>query len=661
MRRGVGIISLGAAVGASLPAAGQGGARVTAIVRVVKTGTVRAPGWQDARLGAALEEGDRLRTGRRSKAGMRFRDGSAVRVDELSEVVVRSGTRDATVNRGALYGSYRGPGTVSGGYAVAAVKGTQFEFRTRGKATRVRCYSGVVYVGTAGADVRAGAADAGTGNTLVDDALIGQTRPWAGTTLRLMSGPDAGQQRTITGFDSATGTVTVDRPFDHPAGPGFDYLLTTQPDLPVVVLTPGTETTVREGRPPSPPRRAFPLAFAGGEEHPWFDELVEGRAVAVYPGSPRHEEDQANAWVLDEAIEKTGGLQEGFGDVNVLRQKPRPQQPSGGGAEIVIGVPTAPTGPTDQVPTPVTGPTNQVPAPTRTSSLARTASVTSVRSVAAGASSLPFLVAAVGAGEARSAAGRPGALWDLEPYAFGADDGGTVGGQARLRGIAGRVMAQVGGRFADFAGNGETDLSEASLLYRSGRWGDLKVGRQHLFVGPANNSELGTLMGFNTADAALWNAPPGRRLGWSVGYLKDSAPLQGDGFSGWYGRGQGTLGGGLWGVTLLTANRAGGGLGASADFSLPLLRDRLDGYVEAGRDPFDHDLVTGGFYFPGLFQRTGVDAFLEYQSRGGFDDRVSLRLRTEFARHWLAVGYLTQELDGKTSGGVGVRYRWQWR
>jgi hypothetical protein len=623
-------------------------ARVTAIVRMVKTGTARAPGWQDARLGAPLEEGDRLRTGRRSKAGMRFRDGSAVRVDELSEVVVRGGTRDATVNRGALYGSYRGPGTVSGGYAVAAVKGTQFEFRTRGKATRVRCYTGVVYVGEAGADVRAGAADGGTGDTLVDDALIGQTRPWVGTTLRLMSGPDAGQQRTITGFDAATGVVTVDRPFAHPAGPGVDYLLTTRADLTVVVLNPGTETTVREGQPPSPPRRAFPLAFAGGEEHPWFEELVEGRSVNVYPGSLQHTEDQQTAWVLDEAIEKTGGLQEGFGDVNVLRQKPARQQPPGGGAEIIIGVPSQPTGPT--------GPTDQVPAPIRSPGLSAVRSARGSQLAASGEGTPTSPPNREPRGTSRS-----GATWDVEPYSFAADEGETVGGQARLRGISGRLLAEVGGRFADFAGNDESDLTEALLLYRSGRWGDLKAGRQHLFVGPTNNSELGTLMGFNTADAAVWSAPAGSRLGWSVGYLADSAPLQGDGFSGWYGRGQGALGGGLWGVTLLTANRAGGGLGATADLSLPLLRDRLDAYVEAGRDPFDHDLVTGGFYFPGLFQRTGVDTFLEYQSRGGFDDRVSLRLRKEFARHWLAVGYVTQELGGKTSGGVGVRYRWQWR
>jgi hypothetical protein len=629
-------------------------ARVTAIVRVVKTGSARLPGWQDARLGTALAEGDRLRTGRRSKAGMRFRDGSVVRVDELSEVVVRDGTRDATVNRGTLYGSYRGPGTVSGGYAVAAVKGTEFEFRARGKATRVRCYTGAVYVGPAGAGLRAGAADAGTGNTLVDDALIGQTGPWVGATLRLMSGPDAGQRRTITGFDAATGTVTVDRPFEHPAGPGVDYLLTTQADLPVVVLTPGTETTVREGEPPSPPRRAFPLAFAGGEEHRWFDELVDGRSVAVYAGSPKHEEDQQHAWALDEAIEQTGGLQEGFGDVSVLREKPRrPQQPPGGGAEIVIGVPSQPTGPTDQVPGPIRSP-----------GLSRVKSALGSQPSTGGgeAGQAQGPAPTVGAGpRARPAKSASAASFDLEPYAFGAREGETIGGQARLRGIMGRVLAQVGGRFADFAGNRKTDLSEASLLYRSGGWGDLKVGRQHLFVGPTNNSELGTLMGFNTADAALWSAPAGSRLGWQVGYLADSAPLQGDGFSGWYGRGQGALGGGLWGVTLLTANRAGGGLGASADLSLPLWRDRLDGYVEAGRDPFDHDLVTGGVYFPLLFQRTGVDTFLEYQSRGGFEDRVSLRLRSEFAPHWLAVGYITKELSGKTSAGVGVRYRWQWR
>jgi hypothetical protein len=197
------------------------------------------------------------------------------------------------------------------------------------------------------------------------------------------------------------------------------------------------------------------------------------------------------------------------------------------------------------------------------------------------------------------------------------------------------------------------------MLHRAG-WGDVKVGRQYVFLGPASNSDLGKLIGFNTMDGAFWVSPPGKRLGWQAGYVYDSAPLVGDGFSGWLGRFHGRVGAGKWGANVLTANRAGGGLGGSIDLSHPIFPNRLEGYVEAGRDSFQQELFAGGLHFPGLYQAANVDAFLEYQSRGGYDDRLSLRLRSEFAPGWLLFGQVTKELGGDTAGGVGLQYLVQW-
>jgi len=649
MRRRV----IGAAVGGwlltAVPAAGQapGQARVTAVVRTVKRTAGVGPTWKAAQLGDGLGTGDRLRTGRRSRAGMRFRDGSAMRVDEQSEVVVQSGTRDVMLRRGTMFGSYNGPGTVTSGHAVAAVRGTEFEFRRQGRAVQVRCYTGSVYVLGGGGDARAGGVDRATTTTLTDDALIGDRRDWSGRTLRIVSGPDAGQVRRIVGFDPRTGTITVDRPFSSEVGPGTDYLLSTQPDASLIILQPGMETTVHDGRPPSRPRRTFSRTFAGGQEKPWFDQVVEGAATEVIAGTDEQKAEQEQEQSLDEAVGETTKLVEKFGNTENIQGPPT----KGGSAEITF--PDRTSG----------GAEILIPTPTSTvRRTARTRSLTAARLAGAG-SAIPLSVLALAArtsGSHVAAGGRVGFAWESEPFAFVGDEGDAIGVRSRMRAVSGRWMASVGARYGQFDGEGDSDLYEAFLLHRTPRWGDLKVGRQYLFLGPATNSDLGKLVGFNTMDGAFWVSPAGKKLGWQVGYVYDSAPLVGDGFSGWLGRFHGKLGAGAWGVNLLTANRAGGGLGASADVSHPIFPGRLEGYLEAGRDSFDQGLFTGGLHFPGLYQAAKVDAFLEYQSRGEFEDRVSLRLRSEFAPGWLLFGQLSKELGGDSAGGAGVQYRWRW-
>jgi hypothetical protein len=605
---------------------------------------------------------------------MRFRDGSVLRVDELSEVAVRGGTRDVFVNRGAMFGSYRGPGTVSSGYAVAAVKGTDFEFRRLGRTVRVRCFSGTVYVGAGSGDARAGSADSGTASSFTDDALIGQTRDWIGRTVRVMAGPDEGEERRITDFDPETGTVTVDRPFGRAPGAEFDYLLTTNPDLRVIVLAPGMETQVHENEEPTRPRRRFAHAPGGPpdrgrRDEPWFEGLPEGARLHVLAGTAEHQQEQHDHWSLDEAVGRTAGLEERFGDVGVLRG--RAGAPSEG-LEVVIptpGTPTSPRNPTDNPQSPGRtaakgrGAERLAPAPSllRRGQGERSRTRSLPAAVGGGSAAWPLALLATPVGGYHPAGDRAGLAWETEPYGFGSDKGEAVGSQARLRLFGRRTMGVVGGRFAYFNGDFHSDLSEAYLMHRSSRWGALSVGRQHLYIGPANNSDLGKLVGFETTDAALWSSPTGRRMRCQLGYLWDSAPLQGDGFSGWFGRAQARMGAGMLGANLLTAHRAGGGLGASVDLSFPLLPDRLDVYGEYGQDPFGRDLVTAGLYFPGVFQSAGVDTFLEYQARSGFDERLSLRLRKALGQRWLAFGYLAHELGGGVSSGLGVRYRWQWR
>jgi hypothetical protein len=554
---------------------------------------------------------------------------------------------DIEVVEGAIFGKYGSPGIIMGPHSVAVVQRGEFEYEVdRGHhETHVRCYSGAILVGSEGAGVRRGLADAGTATTLVDDALAGIPGSWVGGRLLLLSGPGAGQARSVTRFDAATGTVTVDPPFEPPVAAGVEYALTAPEGF--LVLTTRTQTTVHEDGKIDAPQETFPRAFPGGQDDAWVDLVPEAGALDVYPGSALHRKNLVDLWPLDDDCIVRGPDAcdlNPVGNLEVIIRARGPRRASVAGLGSASGtfqsaaIPRSPSG-----------------------AALSLAALTGVSAANRAESGQTDATSAVAGPEVRAAPvrGLSGVIWQVAPYVIGSNEGETLGGLARMQAVHGRLLASVGGLYERFRGDEHIDLSESSLLYRFGRGGDLRVGRQHLFIGPVNNSRLGTLIGASTVDGAIWSAPPSRRLNWRVGYLRDSAVLDGGGASGWLGRVGGPLGRGLWGVTLLTANRVTGGLGASADLSLPLIPLQLDGYVEFGRDPYDRDLVTGGIYFAGLRRRTGIQLFVEYQSRDGFDDRVSLRLNGEFAPHWLAVGYLFQELGGKTSGGVALRYQWQ--
>jgi hypothetical protein len=96
-------------------------ALVWGIVRVVN---VWLPGNNEpvmARLGMVLPPGTRVRTGGRSKAILLLNSASRVTLDENTELVV-SGA-GPQVRNGKITADHYGPGTITGGYATAAVRG----------------------------------------------------------------------------------------------------------------------------------------------------------------------------------------------------------------------------------------------------------------------------------------------------------------------------------------------------------------------------------------------------------------------------------------------------------------------------------------------------------------------------------------------------------
>jgi hypothetical protein len=52
--------------------------------------------------------------------------------------------------------------------------------------------------------------------------------------------------------------------------------------------------------------------------------------------------------------------------------------------------------------------------------------------------------------------------------------------------------------------------------------------------------------------------------------------------------------------------------GVTLDFSIPVIKNKLDFYGELGTDPFRRDLRTFGITIPYLYQKTNLDLFIEH-------------------------------------------------
>ena len=97
-------------------------ARVSKVQRTVEA-RVGTGAFRKTREGAALRVGDTLRTGRRSKADVRFADGSLLRLGQLSTVELRS-SKGVRLTGGQLLFSMLKPGRVLAGTAAAEIKGS---------------------------------------------------------------------------------------------------------------------------------------------------------------------------------------------------------------------------------------------------------------------------------------------------------------------------------------------------------------------------------------------------------------------------------------------------------------------------------------------------------------------------------------------------------
>lgn len=119
---------------------------VTGIVHGLEVQTAGQTPWKSATVWTTLGRGDALRTAADQQASVMFADGSQMKLDEKTEVVVRGYTLDARRGRiSLLVQGNRKPYQVTTPNAVAGIEGTELEVDVADDTT-VRCAKGAVAV-----------------------------------------------------------------------------------------------------------------------------------------------------------------------------------------------------------------------------------------------------------------------------------------------------------------------------------------------------------------------------------------------------------------------------------------------------------------------------------------------------------------------------------
>lgn len=630
-------------------------AKFTAVQGVVAKRAAGRKHWSRAKVGTTLKAGDRAATGKRSAAQINFPDGSYVRLSERTDLVIRSTTKviNIHVDKGRAYGKFAegSKGTIGGRSAVAAVKGTVIEFiAEEGEPEAVRCHQGEVLLGQAGPLSFTGTAEAGAVDTLVDSALQGQPDGyWVGATVAITGGTNVGEERTVVAFDGATGTVTADAPFPAPIDATSEYALSLPPPPDALTLEAGQEARTQPGQAPGVPFPTAPEEFAGGEEDPFFRYVRPGE-TDVFPGTPGQETFQDETVTLGDVVGGALGGQEQRGSLQVIiasrgQRSSRPgvaSAPRRSGPGVQLGGP------------PVSG---------------RRDGLDSLAAPLFAAAPLSLL----GSGAFDAAAGQQPPDRDdewllnervgVELFGFWGEGGGSSSGvRVRPTGVLRNVYFEFGGTARSlFDGDELTDITAAYVTAR-GDWGDLRAGRQRFLMGPVVNSNVGTLLAFDTADAVRFTSAPHNNTTFDLAYLWDTTPFGGDpDFAGLFGRVTAQNDDGVFGINMLTVNGRAGHFGGSVDVALPVVPRRLDLYGEIGEDPFGNFLWTVGTYFPNLYQKHDVDLYLEYAHRDGLPNLMSARIYKTFSEQWIGVVQIQHFEDRGIQIGAGAFFRFSIR
>jgi len=634
------------------PGAWAANAKFTAVVGGVTCQANAQAAWKGAKAGMELGSGTRVRTDRRGKCEIKFPGGSLLRMPSRADLQLTSVAQNQVklLSGQVLTNAVKGSGVrIEGASATASVQGTWVLFGEG----EMSVWDGTATLETplgqqqVGDQQRAAVADMLMPLVGADGEEYGEVsvRPAEGQ-LTIIFSADSPWVLRRTGVNVQT--TPPDRfdaaalQYDHRqvSAPTDEHVLTLEGPGPeegeglyivayaeLVGEEPGAEVVAWAGGEPIQPggmyfqyspaavEAEYPWEFPTGAARSWWFGIQPGINTVATPGT------DIGVEMRDQRLASYDALRQGIFDASTH-------------GRLRVGVESIGFAPAGGVES----------------------------SVGPWAAPLVWALSGAAGDDETSGVGRLGKRFfgprtQLDAYGIAVSGGSLVGGRARMAAVYGPLYMELGGQMStDFDGDCRGGISEAFAIWRNGPL-DLTVGRQHYLEGPVNNSPLGAQFGYLTFDGVRARYQ-GRGFAldgmWIESYQRGLVKL-GEG-GGWLGRLSAPVLGGQVGVSVLSEDDADTGL--SLDFSLPAVPHYLDVYGEFGEDPWHDQFGTWGIYSPWLFDRAGVDLFIEYARRDGYPDFVSAMAYKDISEDWLGLaGFChTEGEDSELSVGVAWRF-----
>jgi hypothetical protein len=252
--------------------------------------------------------------------------------------------------------------------------------------------------------------------------------------------------------------------------------------------------------------------------------------------------------------------------------------------------------------------------------------------------------------------------YEVSGFGILADPDSLVGGRARLDGRIGKtnyafeanVLSLLTG---DNKGTFSKLFSVAVVDQQVAPGVTIFAGRRRFYHGPVfQNQNLSQLIAERYSGAGV-TVTKGA-FGFDGAWVYDSNPDVGGEQSGALGSLFYKAAGGLFGLHYIHVGDLDSGNGVTVSGSYPVLQNHLDVYAEVGKGPDKATLQTYGLYFPGFFQKTDVDAFIEYGSHPGIGRSLSFIGTRDVGKYWNFRGYVDLADSGNdVSGGVAALFR----
>jgi hypothetical protein len=561
--------------------------------RLVEKRAGQAGTWKETKKGTALGQGDGLRTGKRSKVDALFRDGSLVRLGQLSSLEIESGRAEATrvrLQKGRII-FVKKPGSggtsrVLTGTGAAEIKGSvAFVEQNDDGSAEYTNYAGSVSVSGLNNGVQTQRVDLPPGYWVKTSAggILSAIRK---------SAPFSSQREMISG--------PVNSPF---AGSFYEEFARVEPGILNLDTTLNNTNTEGLGNPrtnPFVPRSPLPGGqppFGGPFPPPNptptpapIGGLLAVRESSLLSGSPTKSSFKADSL-------KPGAL--------------NAQETSHNWTSLLVA----------QVNPPVT-------VPPATVDPGQAAQTVGQGSDLAGLTSIDF---APTYSHLENVNRRLGSISGIEYRAVGLVGSDSVrGGVGHLRAftkkgpLAADVIVNPQNLRFDVPGRrisrNNIVVSHATLSYEA-KAASLFAGRQNFLSGPVRASFFGSMTrsgGREIMDAVRVVPNLGSKFGAEFSYLYDAFPRDlpynvRNNQEGFLGRVYTRQRFGNFGLNVLkyTNSPVPDRTGVTLDFSVPILVNKLDFYGEVGTDPFRRDLRTFGVTIPYLYQKTNFDLYIE--------------------------------------------------